>query len=210
MKRVVLALSIIAALAACKGEDGPTGNQGSVGPKGPQGPAGAAGTIGGVGAAGMNGPDGEEGGTPYLLTNALDGVIQYGDGDNTVELGNVQLVSPIDGGFLVRIHYRGTVAKRDGVGFCRVAIRLMQNDDLNPVLEELVGIHGAPTAGKLEISVGGSMITLVPAPQNQPVRLRVEIQRFDERCADGAGPTQIARIAAQIDATFHRFALNTE
>jgi hypothetical protein len=158
----------------------------------------------------MNGPDGAEGGTPYLLTNALDGVIQYGDGDAVVTLGSVTLQGPIDGGYLVRIHYRGTVAKRDGIGFCRVAIRLRQDQNLNPLLEELVGIHGAPTAGKLEISVGGSMIALVPAPAGVPVQLAVELQRFDERCADGAGPTQIARVAAQIDATFHRFALQTD
>lgn len=210
MTRTALLLVTALLVSACKGDEGPAGNQGSVGAPGATGPAGTIGAAGPVGEPGQDGPDGLPGGTPYLVTNAFDGVIQYGDGAQIIPLGDVTLVPPMDGGFLVRVHYRGAVAKRDGTGFCNVSVRVRQDGVPGPLLEERVGVRGAPVAGRLELSVGGSMQTLVQAPAGAAVTLRLEIQRFDDNCADGAGPEQIARIAAQVDATFHRFVLATE
>lgn len=210
MSRALFALFALALAAGCKGEAGPAGNPGSVGAPGTDGPAGPPGAMGAAGPTGATGLDGLEGGTPFVLTNAFEGVIQYGDEDQTIALGTVDLVPSQNGAYLVRVHYRGAVSKRDQTGFCRVAVRLFQDGVPGALLEELIGVHGAPVAGRLELSVGGTMQTLVQAVTGVPVTLRVEIQRFDDNCADGAGPEQIARVAAQVDATFHRFAVPTE
>ncbi len=208
--RALVTVVTVFGLGACKGEAGPSGNPGSVGAPGTEGPVGPPGAMGPAGPTGTAGLDGLEGGTPYLLTNPLEGVIQFGDGAQVVDLGSVDLVPAQDGAYLVRVHYRGTVAKRDQTGFCRVSVTVLQDGMPGPLLEELVGVHGAPVAGRLELSVGGTMQTLVQAIAGVPVTVRVQIQRFDDNCADGAGPEQIARIAAQVDATFHRFALQAE
>lgn len=210
MSRALFALATLALAAACKGEAGPVGNPGSIGAPGPDGPAGPPGAMGPAGATGTPGLNGLEGGTPFVLTNAFEGVIQFGDGAQTIALGSVDLVPEQDGAYLVRVHYRGSVAKRDQTGFCRVAVRVVQAGVPGALLEELVGVHGAPVAGRLELSVGGTMQTLVQAIRGAPVTLGVEIERFDDNCADGAGPEQVARIAAQVDATFHRFSVPTE
>lgn len=215
MKRVAVrswSLSVLAAslFVACTGDPGQPGNPGPQGDPGPAGATGPQGPIGPTGPEGRAGIDGREGGTPFLLTNRFLGTLQFSDRDAVLEIGAVTVVAPDNGGLVVRAHFSGTVAKRDGSGFCRVWVMVRRDREPVPFLRESMGIAGAPAAGRLDLSVATTMAGVVPVAAGQSILLRLEIQRRDEICADGAGPTQIAELFGQLDLGFHRFALLTQ
>lgn len=212
MLRHALLLSLLFALG-CRGKSGPQGNPGPQGDPGPQGEAGPAGPVGPPGPAGMNGQDGRdgrEGGTPYLVSNPFSRVLQYGDADAVLELGQQTVVAPEDGTLLVRAHFGGTVAKRDGAGLCRVQVGVRKDQDAIQLVSQNVGVREAPVTGKLEVSVGTTLVAQVPVLSGQTVLLRLEMQRFDDECAEGAGATQIAQIFGQLDLSFHRVLLTSQ
>ncbi|MCA9552776.1 MAG: collagen-like protein [Myxococcales bacterium] len=211
LARLTTAALTLAALVGCKGEAGPAGNPGPEGPAGTPGATGAVGPVGPVGPQGATGQPGAEGGTPYLLTNPFRKVLQYGDRDATLELGTpVDVVAPGDGDLLVRAHYTGTVAKRDGSGFCRIEVRLRLNQDPSPLLAQNLGIFGAPVAGRLDLGVHTTLAGVIPVQSGEVVRMRLELRRVDPECADGEGPTQIADIFGQLEVGFHRVRIATQ
>lgn len=188
---------------ACQGEGGPPGNPGPEGPRGPTGAVGATGPVGPQGPTGMPGRDGEQGGTPYLVTNRFTDVIQYGDGDAVKEIGQVTVLAPDVGTLLVRAYFSGLVAKRDGVGFCRVQVRLRRGQETEPLALEDIGISGAPVAGRLETSVSSTLVAQFPVTAGESITLRLEGQRLDDECANGAGAERVAQLFGQIEATFY-------
>jgi hypothetical protein len=156
---------------------------------------------------GQNGRDGAEGGTPFLLTNPFSALLQYGDGPAVIQIGEQQITAPDDGTLVVRAHFSGTVAKRDNAMLCRVRVGVRRDQEVAQLASQTVGITDGPLAGRLEISVGSTIVGQVPVAAGQPVLLRMEMQRLDDLCADGAGATQIAQIFAQLDVLFYRVAL---
>lgn len=159
---------------------------------------------------GQDGQDGREGGTPYLVSNPFSRVLQFGDADAVLELGQQTVVAPEAGTLLVRAHFGGTVAKRDGATVCRVQVGVRKDQDAIQLVSQNVGIREAPAAGKLETTVGASLVGQIPVQAAQSVLLRLEMQRFDDECANGAGATQIAQIFGQLDISFHRVPLSAQ
>lgn len=203
------ALPALLLLAACSGEQGAPGNPGPQGDQGLPGMTGATGPTGPIGPTGERGQDGLEGGTPVLLTNLQSQIIQFGDQDQVKEIGRLVVVAPGDGGLLIRAHYSGIVAKRDGSALCRVTVGVRRDQEVTQFLTQNVGIFGAPVGGRLEMSVGTTLTGLMPVTAGQEVTLRLEVQRLDDECADGLGPTLVAQIFAQLDIGFHRYTLTT-
>lgn len=211
LARLTTAALTLAALVGCKGEAGPAGNPGPEGPAGTPGATGATGPVGPVGAQGAMGLPGAEGGTPYLLTNRFEKQLQYGDRDAILELGlPVDVVAPGDGDLLVRAHFTGTVAKRDGSGFCKVELRVRLNQDPSPFLADNAGVFGAPVAGRLVVGVNTDLVGALPVQAGEVVRMRLELRRLDDICADGEGPTEIAHIFGQLEVGFHRVRIATQ
>lgn len=207
---VALGAAALGVLPCCRGESGEPGNPGPEGPEGPPGMAGATGPTGPIGATGPAGVDGREGGTPFLLTNVNSAVLQFGDASSVIEIARQQVVAPEGGALLVRAYLSGTVAKRDGAATCRVTVGLRKDQDVIPLASQNLGIASAPLPGKLEASVAGTLVGRVDVAAGQPVVLRVEMRRFDDDCAQGAGATQIAQIFSQLEVGFHRFVLPTQ
>jgi hypothetical protein len=206
----LLAVALALAATACSGDQGPQGNPGPQGDRGPPGATGPAGARGEPGPDGRAGLDGREGGTPVYLTPAstpFRGELQFGDGEQVIELGQLTVTAPGDGALLVRAYVSGTVAKRDGSGFCRVTVAVRRDRDAAPFLRQNVGVFGAPVSGRLDVSVGTTLAGQLPVSAGQEVLLRVELSRFDDQCADGAGPTLIAQLAAQLELGFYRVGL---
>jgi hypothetical protein len=201
------ALLAAALVLACRGKIGPQGNPGSEGVEGPAGPAGPAGPPGPIGLPGSDGFDGREGGTPFLLTNPFSRVLQYGDGEAVLELGQQAIIAPEDGSLIVRAHFNGTVAKRDGATLCRVRVGVRQDQEVVQLVSQTLGIQEAPALGRLEVSASASLVGIVPVVQNQAILLRLELQRFDADCAMGAGATQISQMIGQLDVSFYRVPL---
>lgn len=196
---------ILAALTAhgCRGAEGATGNPG---PQGPSGPTGATGATGAPGRDGDPGDPGREGGTPYLLSNLVARPLQYGDGDNTLELAQQTLVGPEAGALVVRLYAHGVVAKRDDATSCRVEVSLRRDQQTLPLVAQQVGIVDAPRVGRLETTVGLTLATRIDVAAGERLTLHVEVRRADPACAPpgAAGPTQIAQIFAQLEAQFFR------
>ncbi len=205
--RRIVTFCLLASALACRGKTGEQGNPGPQGDPGPTGPAGATGPQGIPGPSGRDGADGIEGGTPFLLTNPFSALLQYGDGPAVVEIGEQQVVGPDDGTLMVRAHFSGTVAKRDGATLCRVRVGIRQDQMVAQLASQSLGITDGPVAGRLEVSVAATLVTQVAVAEGQPVLLRLEMQRLDETCADGAGATQIAQIFGQLDVLFFRVGL---
>lgn len=210
MRRAAALLALALLGAACKGEQGAIGNPGPEGPRGEPGATGPTGPPGPVGPTGAPGQDGLEGGTPYLLTNPFPGTIQFADADIVQELVQLPVVAPGVGQLVVRAHWTGTVAKRDGSGFCRVEISVRKDQDPTPFLTDQVGIFGAPVAGRLDLGVHHTQIGTLDVQPGDVVRLRVELGPAHPECADGDGPTQIARLAARLELGFHRVGLTVQ
>ena len=202
----MLALLVASALS-CRGKTGEPGNPGPEGPPGPQGEQGPPGAMGEQGLPGEDGMDGLEGGTPFLVSNPFSALLQYGDGPAVVEIGQQQITAPDDGTLLVKSHFSGVVAKRDGANLCRVRVGVRQDNELQQLISQSVGINEGPVAGRVELSVGATIVGQIPVARGQPVLLRMEMQRLDDVCADGAGATQIAQIFAQLDLLFYRVPL---
>lgn len=202
------ALAVVA-LGGCRGSEGQTGNPGPQGPSGPTGPAGPTGLPGRDGVAGQ---DGLEGGTPTLLGNVLAQAIQYADGDSVRLISQYAIVAPATGSLLVRVYVHGVVAKRDDATSCQVEVSLRRDQDVLPLASQALGIVDAPRAGRLEVSVGGTLATNLQVAAGQRVIFHVELERADPACAPagGGGPTQIARIFAQLEAQFYRVTLATQ
>jgi hypothetical protein len=207
MRRWFLALALV---AACKGNPGSAGNPGPQGDPGPRGEPGIIGPTGPQGITGDPGAPGVEGGTPVLITNVQSALIQYGDGNQVKEIGRWVIMSPAEGALVIRAHYNGTVAKRDGSGFCRVTIGVRKDQDATQFLSQNIGIFGAPTVGRLDLSIGTTLTGQLLVNTGEQLTLRMEVQRFDDECADGLGPTQIAQIFGQLDISFHRYAILTQ
>lgn len=204
------AAAVVLVLAACTGDPGETGNPG------PEGPAGQVGATGPTGATGAQGPMGEpglnglEGGTPYLLSNRLMGQIQFADAAQTQELLQVPVVAPQDGDLLVRAYWTGKVAKRDGSGWCKVTVGIRKNQEAVAFLSDEVGVFGAPLAGRLDLTASTTLVGAVAMRAGEVALLRVELGPADPECADGAGPTLIAQLFAQLELGFHRVRLATQ
>lgn len=205
-----LALVACALLFACDGDKGETGNPGPEGPAGQPGMTGPAGPTGETGPMGTPGQDGLEGGTPYLLSNRVGGIIQFADVALTQELLQIPVVAPLDGDLLVRAHWTGKVAKRDGGGWCSVTVGIRKNQEPTPFLTQDVGIFGAPLAGRLDMSASTTLVGTVPMRAGEVALLRVELGPADPECADGAGPTLVAQLFAQLELGFHRVRLSTQ
>ncbi len=213
MMRRALAVGLwLAGASACAGDPGVQGNPG------PEGPPGAAGSVGGPGAQGEIGPqgmaglDGREGGTPYYLSPRMlePGTIQFADVGLTQELQQLSVVAPDDGELVIKAHWTGTVAKRDGVGFCRVKIGIRKNQDPTPFLSDDIGIFGAPVAGRLDLATNLTQVGAVAVRRGEVVLLRIELGPADAECANGAGSTQIARLFPQLELGFHRVRLTIQ
>lgn len=192
---------------SCRGKTGEQGNPGPQGDPGPPGERGPPGAQGVQGIPGMNGIDGIEGGTPFLLTNPFSAQLQYGDGVTVVQIGEQQIVAPDDGTLVVRAHFSGTVAKRDNATLCRVRVGVRRDQEVAQLVSQTVGITDGPLPGRLELSVGATIVGQIPVTNGQQVLLRLEMQRLDDVCADGAGATQIAQIFGQLDVLFYRVPL---
>lgn len=205
------AIAIVIAGLGCDGEQGVPGNPGPEGRQGPEGPQGPSGPIGDPGQRGQIGQDGREGGTPFLVTNNLTaGVIQYGNGTDVVEVFSQRVVPPETGVLVLRAHFTGTVVKRDGATTCRVAVSVRRDQEVQPLFAQNVGISDAALAGRLELSIAATLVRAIDVAGGQPIVLHVEIRRFDDTCASGGGPTQVAQVFAQLDLGFHRILLPTQ
>lgn len=202
-------LALVLGIVGCRGGDGPAGNPGS---QGPQGPPGAVGPTGAPGRDGMDGRDGLEGGTPTLLTNVIPRPLQYGDADNVLEIMQQTLVAPANGAVVVRLYAHGVVAKRDDATSCQVEVSVRRDQQTLPLAAQTVGIVDGPRAGRLEISVGVTLATRLEVTEGERIVLHVEMEKSDPACAPAgaAGPTQIARIFAQLEAQFFRVALPSQ
>lgn len=192
-------------LASACADRGPPGNPGPEGPPGPRGETGAKGDPGVQGPQGQNGRDGEEGGTPILLTNVQQGAITFADNDNVISILQLRVAPPQTGALLVRAHFSGTVAKRDGASRCRVEVSLRRNQETIALGLQNVGIFEAPVAGKLETSVAASIVTQVEATAGQEILFHLEAKRADPECAAGAGAERVAQIFGQLEISFHRY-----
>lgn len=206
---VIPVASALFGLFACSGDQGVPGNPGPQGDRGPTGATGPMGATGPAGPTGERGMDGLEGGTPVLLTNLQSSIIQFGDQDQVKEISRLTVVAPGDGGLLVRAHFSGIVAKRDGSALCRVTVGVRRDQEATQFLSQNVGVFGAPVAGRLELSVGTTLTGLMPVNAGQEVIFRLEVQRLDPECADGLGPTLVAQIFGQLEFGFHRYTLTT-
>lgn len=203
----VLAIALLS--AACRGGDGPAGNPG---PQGPIGPPGATGPAGAPGRDGAPGAAGREGGTPALLTQVIARPLQYGDGDNVLELLHRTVVAPERGALFVRVYVHGVVAKRDDATSCRVTVSLRRDQQTLPVAAQTLGIVDAPRAGRLEVSVAATLAAELDLAAGEAAVLHVEVQRADPACvpAGAGGPTQVAQIFAQLEAQLHRVELGSQ
>jgi len=139
---------------------------------------------------------------PALVTNPYQAVIQYGDGDAVMELGRVNAVAPGNGEFLVRAYFSGIVAKRDGAARCRVQVRLRQDQEVDSLAQDDLGVAGAPLPGKVELSVGTTLAAKVSVTAGQVVALRMEAQRLDPECAFGAGSERVAQIVGRLEVLY--------
>lgn len=193
-------------LCACRGGDGPAGNPG---PQGPAGPAGATGMAGMDGDDGMPGRDGLEGGTPALLTNITPRPLQYADADNVLAITQQTVVAPAPGALYVRLYANGVVAKRDDATSCLIEVSIRRDQQVVPLVAQVLGIVDGPRAGRLEVSVGATLATAIDVTEGERIVLHVELRRADPACAPpgAAGPTQIARIFGQLEAQFFRVSL---
>lgn len=200
----------LALATACTGDVGVQGNPGPEGPPGAAGMTGGTGPQGTIGPQGTGGLDGREGGTPYYLSNRIEGVIQFADVGLTKELLQLPVVAPDDGELVIKAHWTGTVAKRDGVGFCRVKVGIRKNQDPTPFLSDDIGIFGAPLAGRLDLGANLTQVGSVTVRQGEVVLLRIELGPADSECANGAGSTQIARLFPQLELGFHRVRLTIQ
>jgi hypothetical protein len=207
MTSKLMLLVCAGALVACRGKTGEQGNPGPQGDPGPPGEQGPAGAQGNQGLPGDPGTNGLEGGTPFLLSNPFSALLQYGDGPAVVEIGQQQITAPDDGTLVVRAHFSGTVAKRDNATLCRIRVGVRRDQEIQQLVSQTVGITEGPLAGRLELSVGATIVGQIPVTEGQPVLLRMEMQRLDDLCADGAGATQIAQIFGQLDVLFYRVPL---
>jgi hypothetical protein len=207
MTRMLMLSLLVAGALSCRGKTGEQGNPGPQGDPGPQGPPGPQGAQGIQGLPGADGADGREGGTPFLLSNPFSALLQYGDGPAVIEIGSQQLVAPDDGTLVVRAHFSGLVAKRDQATLCRVRVGVRRDQEIQQLVSQTVGISEGPLAGRLEMSVGATIVGQIDVVSGQPLLLRLEMQRLDEECADGAGATQIAQIFGQLDVLFYRVPL---
>ncbi len=197
-------------LAACTGAQGDIGNPGPEGPRGQQGEQGTPGEKGEKGDPGQPGFDGREGGTPILFANRQVAEIQFGDQDGIKDIGSgITVVGPDEGWLLVRAHISGTVAKRDGERFCRIEVRLMRMEETTALSSQNLGVFDAPTAGRLEVSVGTTLLGRVRVSRGQEVSFKLETQRVDPECSLGAGPQRVAQIFGQMEANFYRVPLMT-
>jgi hypothetical protein len=192
---------------SCRGKTGEQGNPGPQGDPGAMGEQGPPGAQGVQGIPGVPGIDGIEGGTPFLLTNPFSAILQYGDGPAVVQIGEQQIVAPDDGTLVIRAHFSGRVGKRDGATLCRVRVGVRRDQEIAQLVSQTVGISDGPVAGRLELSVGATVVGQIPVTVGQQVLLRLEMQRLDDVCADGAGATQIAQIFGQLDVLFYRVPL---
>jgi Collagen triple helix repeat (20 copies) len=208
-REIMLLLSLAGALS-CRGEVGQPGNPGPQGDPGPQGPPGPMGAQGIDGMPGEDGLNGQEGGTPFLISNPFAALLQYGDGPVVVEIGQQELIAPGTGTLAVRAHFSGTVAKRDQATLCRLRVGVRQDNAIQQLVSQSIGITDGPLAGRLELSVGATLVGQIPVEVGQPVLLRLEMQRLDDVCADGAGATQIAQIFGQLDVLFYKVALQAQ
>lgn len=199
-----LAAAAFLSAAACA-DRGPPGNPGPEGPPGPRGETGAQGEQGVQGPQGGNGRDGEEGGTPYLLTNVQQGTITFADNDNIISVLQQRVLPPQSGALLVRAHFSGTVAKRDGASRCRVEVSLRKNQETVALGLQNLGVFEAPAGGKLETSVAASIVKEVEATAGQEILFHLEAKRADPECAAGAGAERVAQIFGQLEISFHRY-----
>ncbi len=201
--------TLLLAAPACRGSDGSTGNPG---PQGPVGPPGATGPTGASGRDGAPGADGREGGTPALLTNVIARPLQYGDGDNVLELTQQTVVAPERGTLIVRVYAHGVVAKRDDATSCRVTVSLRRDQQTLPLAAQTLGIVDAPRVGRLELSVAATLAAKLELAAGEAVVLHVELQRADPACVPpgAAGPTQVAQIFGQLEAQLHRVELRSQ
>ena len=177
---------------------GTPGNPGSQGPPGLQGP---------TGPVGMPGP---EGGAPSLLTNPLAREIQYGDGDNVLEIQQHGVMATEDGHLLVRLYFHGSVSKRPQGNTCRVRVGLRRDQEAVYLVHRDVGIWHGPAGERMEVSVGGTLAARLPVGAGESVLFRLEIQRADGDCvpAGAAGATRVAEIVGQLEVQFFRTPLS--
>lgn len=206
LRRLSLVAALIGAAAGCTGQPGPPGNPGS---QGPPGPTGAAGPAGATGATGPTGSGGAGGGPAFLLTNRAMRVLQYGDGDTTLEVLAQRVTAPEAGVLLARAYYSGSVAKRSDGQRCLVSVSLRKNQDALALVNENVGILAGAAGAKTEISVGGVLAARVDVGAGEEVQFHLEIRRADPDCAPAGagGPEQIAQIFGQLELELLKTAL---
>lgn len=207
MNARILAAALL--LCAACADRGPPGNPGPEGPTGPKGDRGERGEQGAIGPTGMNGRDGAEGGTPILLTNPQIGTITYADAGNVISVMQQGVNAPLDGVYLVRAHFSGTVAKRDGAPRCRVEVSLRRDQEVVALALQNVGIFEAPLAGKLEISVSADIVTAIPVTAGSQMLLHLETKRLDPECTAGAGAERVAQIFGQLEISYHVYSIPT-
>jgi hypothetical protein len=162
-----------------------------------------------MGSMGNQGLDGAEGGTPILLTNQQVGTITYADGAAVISVMQQAVNVPISGVYLVRAHFSGTVAKRDGAARCRVEVSLRRDQEPVALALQNVGVFEAPLAGKLEISVGASIVTALDVTAGSQILFHLETKRLDPECASGAGAERVAQIFGQLEVSYHRYGIPT-
>lgn len=206
---IILAPLLGAGIVACRGNEGPPGNPGQQGPVGPPGATGPAGATGPTGAAGL---DGREGGTPFFLSNLQSAVLQYGDLDNTIELGQHRIIAPEAGTLLARVYFSGAVTKRADARRCLVRVSLRRDQAAVALAAQSAGILEGAVGQAQEVSVGGTLAARIDVTAGERVLLRVELAKGDPDCAPvgAAGPTQIAQILGQIEVQLFRVPLATE
>ena len=207
--RIAVSVLSVALVAGCP-DVGDPGNPGAEGAVGATGATGAAGPQGPMGQMGPPGQDGRPGLTPYLLTDPVVGEIQFGDGAAILEIAQLPLVAPGPGDLAVRVHYQGTVAKRDQSTRCTVEVRVRRDQDVAPLAAENLGIFEAPANERVDLGVRATLSHVIPVQQGESMLLRAEIRRVDPDCADGAGPTRIARLSVQFEVGFHGLRLATQ
>lgn len=177
-----------------------------MGQPGPTGPTGATGVQG---PPGLPGQDGLEGGTPILLTQPAQFTLTFAEGGAIQQFDDFRVVAPGSGYFLIRTNFTGTVAKRDGSTRCYVALRVRLDQDPVPLVLQNVGVFDAPAVGRLDVSIAAPLVGVVPVDTQDTVRVRLELQRQVDECADGNGNTVIAQITAQTEISWFRNVIAT-
>ncbi len=208
--RAVLALALFSlGLLACSGPEGKPGSAGPPGPMGEVGPTGPTGPAGPMGPPGQNGQPGPEGGTPILLTDPDSTTLTFADGAAIQEFASYRVIAPAAGFFMIRTHFNGTVAKRDGSTRCYVAVRVRLDQEPTPLVLQNVGVFEAPAAGRLDVSVAAPLAGRIEVQEGQNIQIRLELQRQTDDCADGLGPTVIAQITGQTEVAWFRNNIQT-